>query len=330
VLVPSWTEALKLLSLLRKQGYGFDPQECPWFKADFDHGRREYGQIILSKAFDTDFCRIDVHFGTYSIGFDRYLNVDLPRLAEATPAGPPGLDATGTLLVMFSHALSDGYVSVKDVNDAAAMARSDCHVDWPRLADELTRHLLSPQASLLADHLASRFDNVKVVDFARRLGAAARTRPGSSLWQVHNRNWRRRALVNASYALRASVASGRLLPGALWKAVQCFGFYVRRLRVGHGVRTLPSRLMLSIIPKTDLYEWRLRPDACAMLVHAEHPALNSMGAVGFDVDPHSVHATPAEGISAGLGARAQPVVMVGEDVFAVTWDLHVDMGRPGE
>ncbi|MEO3809589.1 nucleotidyltransferase family protein [Sphaerisporangium sp. B11E5] len=320
--LPTWDDALTLVAALRERGYEFDPAECPWIKAEHRRGRAEYGQLFLVKRAGDRYSRMDLHFGTYSVSQGEYLRPSLTDFYEPAQAGDAvnRLNATGALLVMFAHALSDGYVSLKDANDSVAIATSGQEVDWPRLAHELDRHALRPQAGLLARHLRAAYADVpEVARFAARLdGAARRSRPG--LWRMHDRSWKRRAVVNASYTLRAGWRGGRGLGRSLLSAAQCFAFYVRRLRAGIGGRTTRERLLLRFLPKADLLNWRLRPDACPTLIHTGHPVLAGHVTAGAGTAAAGQERLPGVRVA---GRRDTPVVVIGDDVFLCTWDQRI-------
>lgn len=318
--VPSWDQTLHVVELLRGRGYEFDPGECPWIKAEPARGRAEYGQVFLIRPVGDGYARVDIHFGTYSAGSGEYLRPALTDFYE--PGAEPRLDATGTLLVMFAHALSDGYVSVKDANDCVAMATASAEVAWPTLRTEIHRHSFGPQAALLARYLTEQHDDPAVTEFAARLGEAAACR-GPTLWQMHNRNWVRRAAINADYTLRAALRQRRGLLTALTRAAQCFAFYVRRLDVGVRRRSLREWLLLQFMPTSDLLRWQLRSDSCPTLVHVDHPAL--AGALDSPKIPQRLRPTPLPGVWVG-----DRLVLMGSDLFLCTWDQLIDPGQLDE
>ncbi|MYU48207.1 hypothetical protein GTV15_17555, partial [Streptomyces sp. SID7803] len=127
-------------------------------------GRAEYGQLFLVRESGGRFSRVDIHFGTYSVGAGGYLDLPLTDFYEpvAQGLGYQGVNPTGTLLIMFAHALSDGYVSVKDVNDTVSLALTRTDVDFGRLGREIRRHSLEPQARVLADQLSRLYRDERI------------------------------------------------------------------------------------------------------------------------------------------------------------------------
>ena len=194
----SWRDAHILVEKLLELGYSFDRAESPWVKADEICGQAMYGQIFLVRPEGDDVARVDVHFGTYSIGYSGYLRAGFRDLAATMqlPSGEVGvLKPEGCLVLAQAHALSDGYVAIKDVNDFVAIAASGERVDWERVGRELRKHELRPQAGLLARHCLRLYDDAAV----RRAGEAlikAIEPPRTTIWRTHDRSWRLRALVN--------------------------------------------------------------------------------------------------------------------------------------
>ncbi|MFF7546452.1 nucleotidyltransferase family protein [Streptomyces canus] len=330
--VPDWEAAYALLTVLRRRGYNFDEQECPWFKAEPRRGRAEYGQVFLVRRQGDRYSRVDIHFGTYSVGFGEYLRCPLTDFYEPAAPGASygGLDPTGSLLVMFAHALSDGYVSVKDVNDSAAIALTrGADVDFAVLAREVRRHALQPQALLLGRHLARRYRDKAVVSFAASLRQAAGDGRRSLLWRAHDRNWHRRAVVNADHAFRAASSLRRGPLQALRRAVQCLVFYDRRLSVRVGTRSPAQRLLLRLMARTDVTRWRLRPDACPTVIHTAHPALaralSQRSATDGPGRPAPVlRPAPVRGVLTGGSPAEGQIMVIGGDVFVCSWDQVVE------
>ncbi|MGQ4475519.1 nucleotidyltransferase family protein, partial [Streptomyces sp. SAS_276] len=282
VYVPDWASSLVLIGLLRERGYAFDEEECPWFKGEPERGRAEYGQVFLVRREGTRFSRVDIHFGTYSVGAGDYLDFPLTDFYESAGDGAnyQGINPTGTLLVMFAHALSDGYVSVKDVNDTVSIALTRSDVDFGTLSQEIRRHSLEPQALLLANHLADTFRDERIREFAEGLRRSAGAGRKSPLWRMHDRDWHRRAAVNASHAFHSALRRRRGPLAAVRRMVQCAVFYNRRLSVAVAERTLVQRALLRLMARTDLTRWRLRSDACPTMIHTGHPALAAIGSAG--------------------------------------------------
>jgi hypothetical protein len=108
---------------------------------------------------------------------------------------------------------------------------------------------------------------------------------------MHNRNWVRRAAINADYTLRAAL---------------------RR-------RSLREWLLLQFMPTPDL----LRSDSCPTLVHVDHPAL--AGALGSPKIPKRLRPTPLPGVWVG-----DRLVLIGSDLFLCTWDQLIDPGQLDE
>jgi Uncharacterised nucleotidyltransferase len=270
VFCPSWPDALEFLELLLQDGYKFDLDECSWVKADEPRGREMYGQIFLIRPEGKDFCRVDIHYGTYSIGYAGYL--DLPRngfmsMVKVGQTTVKVLDAQLCPLIAQSHALSDGYVAIKDINDFVALAQST-QLDWQAIGQRLRVNQLHPQAALLARHTISLYDDPAVMAAAMALLSGTGS-PRWSLWQTHNRSWGLRATVNSSFAARWRLGRGDGLQSGALDAVRCFLFYIRRLQLSVRHRSLAERAFRFLMAKPDLDTWALRPDACTLLIDAD-------------------------------------------------------------
>jgi hypothetical protein len=223
--LPTWEQTGQIVELLRSRGYEFDPTECPWIKAEPRLGRSKYGQVFMVRPIGDGYSRIDLHFSTHSVSHGEYLRVPLTDFYEFSVHGTVAqLDATGTLLVMFGHALSDGYMSIKDANDCVAMATAPAPVDWNIIRREIRRHSFAPQASVLSRYLKRQYaDDEAVMEFAARLSEAGGLQ-STPLWRMHDRSWVRRAAVNAGYTFRAAHRQRRGLRSAVVRAMQCFAF----------------------------------------------------------------------------------------------------------
>lgn len=321
----SWTDAHRLVEQLLRRGYEFDRSESPWVKADDGNGQGLYGQVFLVRPTGEHVARVDVHFGTYSIGFAGYLQTSLRDLSTTMTLGAGTvrvLRPEGCVLLAQAHALSDGYVSIKDVNDFVAIAVSGESVDWSRVAVELRSHELTPQAKLLALHCSALYDNAHVRVAADSLARATSSRRRSTS-RVHDRDWNHRARVNASFAFRwARRVRGQRLAGSAWAALLCYCFYVRRLSLAVRRRTAVEHLLHFIMPKPALREWRLRPDACTLLIDAgvvqalvDGPPLTTV---------HAAQAVPvAEGIEV-LIAGSRDFVRMNGRTYVPTLDLLIE------
>ena len=174
-------------------GYEFDLVESPWVKADDANHRPMYGQVFLVRPDAEDVARVDVHFGTYSIGYAGYLRTSLRDLSTTMrlACGDVGvLRPEGCIVLAQAHALSDGYVSVKDVNDFVAIASSGEEVDWERAGEDLRAHTNSDPRRASWQGIASGSRRrcrcgrcqCPAVGYARR--------QTNDLARAHDRSWR--------------------------------------------------------------------------------------------------------------------------------------------
>lgn len=320
----SWDDAVELLEHLLARGYEYDGDESPWVKADADRGRPLYGQIFLIRPAGSDFYRVDIHYGTYSVGYSGYL--DLAVADSSTTVDVVGCQVRvfkpeTCLLIAQSHALSDGYVAIKDVNDFVAIATSGQPVDWAAAARKLRAHQLGPQAALLARHIRTLYTDQRVLSAADAVLATVAIGK-RTLWQTHNRSWTLRAVVNTSFAYRWHRRRGDFAAVAAWRAVQCFAFYIRRLKLDVRARSPRERLLRRIMPQPDLPRWRLRPDACTLLIDtAVVEALVGSGG-SRSVEDFSVSDAPVAGIRV-LSRAGFDILDVRGRLFVPTLDLLI-------
>lgn len=329
LLCPSWTDALELLEALLSDGYEFDLQECSWVKADPDHGRDMYGQVFLIRPIGSDFSRVDIHFGTYSVGYAGYLRLPDPLSEKLTlPSGQSINVLLSALcpLIAQAHALSDGYVSAKDINDFVAMSRSS-DVDWRATGQILRAHQLQPQAARLARHSLKLYRDPKVTEAAKQLLSGLGEQ--RSMWQTHNRDWTLRARVNTSFAYRWRLQQGGSYVRGLTDALRCFLFYIRRLDLTVRERSPRERLLRALMASPDLHRWRLRPDACTLLIDAgvvsKLAAETAADEVTSSTSGERTAWSPmevAQGIAVG-GPEGREVVRLGNRIFLPTLDLII-------
>ena len=324
LLCADWDEALALLDKLLELGYRYDEDESPWVKADPSQGRNLYGQIFLIRPEGDDFCRVDIHYGTYSVGYSGYLDIDVDHAstaAEIDGAHIRVLKPEACILIAQSHALSDGYVAIKDVNDFVAMATSGEDLDWQAVGAALCQHRLTPQASLLARHVLSLYSEPRVISAAKALLEECGS-PRWSLWQTHNRSWPLRAEVNASFAFRWHLGRGDRITRSACRATQCYLFYIRRLQLSVRPRSRRERLLRRLMATPDLGRWQLRPDACTLLIDAavvQRLAANQSGRLD---GKQGLAATVADGIEL-LTRDGYQYIRVRGRTFVPTLDLII-------
>lgn len=319
VFVATWESAMLLLDVLLEAGFGYDTKEHPWIKADEANGRPVYGQIFLLRPVGDDFSRVDIHFGTYSAGFSGYLQSSLTDRLQTVRAGSatlPVLRPERALLLAQAHALSDGYVAIKDVNDLVGAAVTQT-VDWDELARSIRDHQLSPQTRALAEHIESLYDDQRVKTAMAALRESLPT--GKRGWQVHNRDWTLRARVNANFTYRwhRSVGDSRLR--SLKRGTQCYAFYIRRLTLAVRPRTWRERLLRRFMPDSDLEHWKLRPECCTLLIDVQ-----SLGAASGFAGLPAVRTSEHPGAVEWISVDGHQLLRVRSRLYVPTLDLILD------
>lgn len=315
--IPSWGQTVELLAQLRHHGYAFDERESPWFKSSGPDERREtvYGQVFLVRQVSDGFRRLDIHFGKYSVGYCGSTSIVPSNDYEASAGNLSVLSGTTTLNVMFAHALSDGYVSIKDANDFAAMAVVGTPVEWDRVGAEVKRLALQPQARLLAEFVTANYLNPLVIESAHRLSEAVgvgRSRP----WRMHAQDWPLRARVNTFQTARSQAQSRPL--AFLPRTVRAYAFYRPRLSIAVQKRSRRRTLYHALLAKSKfLPPLKLRCDACPIMISTGHsalvghPSLNADGAVWSGTGLAGVQATK-------IGSRTH--LRIADDQFIVSYD----------
>lgn len=136
---PDWAAGLRVASWLRQRGWQWDTTEFPWIKWD-DHGHL-YGQLTLVLPDnDAPYARVDLHIGPFSVGHAGVM--PLVGWERATVLGiaveVPNRETTVALIA--AHALNDGILSMKDVNDLHVVLSDHAPTDWASV-EELCRHV---------------------------------------------------------------------------------------------------------------------------------------------------------------------------------------------
>jgi hypothetical protein len=131
--VPDWTTASALAGWLRDEGWQWDTREFPWLKWS-DYGAL-YGQLTLVRDDNEDpYARVDLHIGPFSVGHAGLLAMVGWTTGEVlgVPAFIPNLEQS--LALIAAHAMNDGALSMKDVNDVRVLVESG-HPDWSTVVE---------------------------------------------------------------------------------------------------------------------------------------------------------------------------------------------------
>lgn len=153
--VPDWEAALALAMWLRGRGWCWDTHEFPWIK--WTDGGHLYGQLSLVYPGNADaFARADLHIGPFSVGHAGLLPMvgwesgTILRIPAVVP------DAEMTIALIVAHAVNDGLLSMKDLNDLHVLLTRRRGPDWASVEElcrgfgggAVLRHLLAATALL--------------------------------------------------------------------------------------------------------------------------------------------------------------------------------------
>jgi hypothetical protein len=153
--VPDWAAGLALAVWLRGRGWCWDTHEFPWIKwSDSGH---LYGQLSLVYPGNADaFARADLHIGPFSVGHAGLL--PMVGWERGTVLGIPAVvpDAEMTIALITAHAVNDGLLSMKDVNDLHVLLTRRRVPDWASVEElcrgfggtAVLRHLLAVIATI--------------------------------------------------------------------------------------------------------------------------------------------------------------------------------------
>ncbi|TDD85023.1 nucleotidyltransferase family protein [Actinomadura rubrisoli] len=135
--VPDWESARQITRVLRERGWRWDTHEFPWIK--WTDGGSLYGQLTMVLPDNEDpHSRVDLHIGPFSVGHSTLMPLVgwRPRDVLGVPSVVPC--AESEIALIGAHAVNDGLLSMKDVNDAHVLLSRHAGVDWGAV-EELCR-----------------------------------------------------------------------------------------------------------------------------------------------------------------------------------------------
>ncbi len=133
VQVPDWPTALRICRWLRERRWCWETSEYPWLKWD-EHGQI-YGQLTFVLPDNIEpFARVDLHIGPFSVGHSGLLPLVgwRPGLALDAEVTVPDIETSVALVV--AHAVGDGLLSMKDVNDLYVLL-TKARPDWTSVVE---------------------------------------------------------------------------------------------------------------------------------------------------------------------------------------------------
>jgi len=231
--VPSWPGAASLVRTLRADGWGWDVTEFPWVKWD-DTGQL-YGQLsLVTPATGDPIARVDLHIGPFSVGHAGVMPLTGWRRARVLGVSIEVADSETSIAILAAHALNDGLLSVKDINDMHVLVNQRA-VDWVSVR-ELCRAVEAEQV------LAECVEHTALAYPADRLPAWPPVR--SSLLRPEGYGEWQRAAFFARHAYRNERHRGLTVPTASLRAVEALRYFsadlTPRLRRGSEDRFSPA------------------------------------------------------------------------------------------
>lgn len=243
--VPDWPRGRQLADWLRDRGWQWDTQEFPWVK--WTETEHIYGQLTLVLPDNADpFARVDLHIGPFSVGHAGLLPLVgwEAGTVMGVPATVPSREAA--LALVAAHAVNDGFLSMKDVNDMHVLLADQPPPDWASI-EELCRsaHAVPALQDLLG--MTKRIYGI---------GAPGRAGPPRYL-STRKETPGGRARRVARLTFRDERARGASLPRATLLARQAQRYFSARLTPRLGRASIPGPIQR--FQRRNLC-WRLIPE----------------------------------------------------------------------
>lgn len=223
VQVSDWSTALRISRWLRERQWCWDTSEYPWLKWD-DHGDI-YGQMTFVLPDNVEpFARIDLHIGPFSVGHAGLLPMVgwRPGRALDVPVTVPDIETSIALIT--AHAVGDGLLSMKDVNDLHVLL-TEANPDWTSVVElcrgaSVTEALYVLLAAVREVYPAQRFPQ----SLADRRGPLSYG-PSGSVLALTDESKQRRAERVVRLTYRDERTRGRGLIDALKEAAVAKRYY---------------------------------------------------------------------------------------------------------
>lgn len=268
--------AFAVYEWLCDNGYEIDQYEIPWFKKYRDS---LYGQIVIGKTYNNDYVRFDLHYGKYSVSYSGFLDDDLWINSESISMGDTLLKVltpSRCLLLSFAHVLSQGCVSVKDINDIVSILLAS-DFDWLELTTIARHNRLEPVMYQTMKHLQNLYDYLPLQEKTTQMLRHLKPSRDAQSWHFYRRSWTRRAWVNSLYTYRFEhqhnknniVVSGRI-------AIECFLYYIRQLHLDIRTRKPWEAIVLLFLSKPSLLEGRINTKTCVRLAKLPYNHFSSL------------------------------------------------------
>lgn len=168
VQVARWDLAARLAGWLRNRGWLWDTDELPWLKWTEDG--YIYGQLSLVFPENTDpITRVDLHIGPFSVAHAGLMPLAGWERGDVLGVSSWVPNPETAIALIAAHAVNDGILSMKDINDLHVLRAGQPEPDWISVT-ELAR---SAGAAPALRQLLGETERVYA-----GLGDAARPQPG--------------------------------------------------------------------------------------------------------------------------------------------------------
>ncbi|MEV4114743.1 nucleotidyltransferase family protein [Nonomuraea sp. NPDC049695] len=233
---PTWPIALAMVGWLRDRGWQWDTSEYPWLK--WDDAGMLYGQLPLVLPDNaTPVARVDMHIGPFSVGHAGLLPLIGWRRGEALGVPVTVPDRETSIALLTAHAVGDGLLSMKDVNDLHLLLQTGTP-DWTSTVELCRAAHVSEALSLLLSALEDAYPGH---DLPQGVLAAAGSSPLAGSAQGHLQvlaeDRARRAERIAELCLRDELARGNSPDQAIREAAVARRYYSADLRPRSGTPT---------------------------------------------------------------------------------------------
>jgi len=132
--VAEWSLAARFAAWLRGRGWQWDTGELPWLKWTQDG--HIYGQLsLVLPGNSAPFTRVDLHIGPYSVAHAALMPLVGWRGSQVLGVKATVPSTETSIALIAAHAVNDGILSMKDVNDLHLLQAQRPGPDWASVTE---------------------------------------------------------------------------------------------------------------------------------------------------------------------------------------------------